>query len=182
MGKRSDFERRERDWYATPLEAVGPLAPYLGLDLDLPATLRRPVRFAEPCAGDGALVRHLEAYGLVCTFACDIEPQAPGIARGDALRLASVDADFIITNPPWDRGILHPLIENLAGIAPTWLLFDADWMHTIQAAPLLRRCHKIVSVGRVRWIAGSANDGKDNAAWYLFGEERAAPPSFYGRR
>jgi hypothetical protein len=28
--------------------------------------------FAEPCAGDGALVRHLESHGLRCAYAGDI--------------------------------------------------------------------------------------------------------------
>jgi hypothetical protein len=54
MGKRSKFERREADFYPTPQAAVVPLIPYL-----------RGIRtFAEPCAGDGALMRHLEEFGL----------------------------------------------------------------------------------------------------------------------
>jgi hypothetical protein len=43
-------------------------------------------------------------------------------------------ASMFITNPPWDRKVLHPLIEHLSSIAPTWLLFDADWMHTKQSS------------------------------------------------
>ena len=59
MGKRSGFARRERDAYPTPIEAVLPLIPHL-----------RGVRaFAEPCAGDGELVRHLESFGLTCAYA-----------------------------------------------------------------------------------------------------------------
>jgi hypothetical protein len=51
MGKRSHFERRERDYYPTPAAAVPPLIPHLRL---------HGVRtFAEPCCGDGALVPHL---------------------------------------------------------------------------------------------------------------------------
>jgi len=62
MGKRSNFERIPRDFYPTPLAAVSPLIPHL-----------RGVRtFAEPCCGDGALVRHLESYGLRCVYAGDI--------------------------------------------------------------------------------------------------------------
>jgi hypothetical protein len=51
MGKRSSFERREADFYPTPRVAVVPLIPHL----------RCIKTFAEPCAGDGALVRHLES-------------------------------------------------------------------------------------------------------------------------
>ena len=62
MGKRSNFERREADFYPTPRAAVVPLIPYL-----------RGIRtFAEPCAGDGALVRHLESFGLRCVYGGDI--------------------------------------------------------------------------------------------------------------
>jgi hypothetical protein len=62
MGKRSSFERIPRDFYPTPFEAVPPLIPYL----------RGIKTFAEPCAGDGALVRHLEEFGLRCVYSGDI--------------------------------------------------------------------------------------------------------------
>ena len=84
-GQAIDFERIPRDFYPTPAAAVAPLIPHL-----------RGVRtFAEPCCGDGALVRHLESHGLRCTYAGDI-------ATGqDALAITDYgDADSIITNPP----------------------------------------------------------------------------------
>ena len=43
-------------------------------------------------------------------------------------------ADMIITNPPWDTKILHPMIEHFRSQNTTWLLFDADWMHTKQSS------------------------------------------------
>ena len=67
MGKRSDYERVERDFYPTPWQAVEPLIPHLPKNF----------AFAEPCAGDGALVRHIETLieGAWCSWASDIEPQ-----------------------------------------------------------------------------------------------------------
>ena len=62
MGKRSNFERIPRDFYPTPHAAVPPLIPLL----------RGMRTFAEPCCGDGALVRHLESFGLRCVYAGDI--------------------------------------------------------------------------------------------------------------
>ena len=57
MGKRSDFERKPRDFYPTPIEAVEPLVEHLPKTFD----------FAEPCAGDGTLVNHIEnLVELVC--------------------------------------------------------------------------------------------------------------------
>lgn len=176
MGKRSTakFARKERDFYPTPAAAVAPLLPHLPPG----------ATFAEPCAGDGALVSHLVSEGLECVDASDLEPQAWWIRTADALnpgQASSVDAQFNITNPPWDRKLLHPMIEVFRRQRPTWLLFDADWAHTVQAKALLPFCRKIISVGRVKWIPGSKMTGKDNAAWYLFTAEAEGPTEFYGR-
>lgn len=159
MGKRSTFERRERDFYATPESAVLPLLPWLPRD----------VKFAEPCAGDGALIDTLERHGAQCVQAHDIEPQTHRATRLDALEMiCAPSVQQIITNPPWRRDLLHPMIYAWAVQRPTWLLFDADWMHTRQASELMLICHRVVSVGRVKWIEGSKHTGKDNCAWYLF--------------
>lgn len=171
MGKRSNFERVERDFYPTPYAAVSPLLSHLA-----PRRL-----FVEPCAGDGALVRHLEGAGHACVAALDIEPIGPNIRCGDALSDPLPVGPMFITNPPWDRKVLHPLIERLSAIAPTWLLFDADWMHTKQSAPYIPWLRKIVSVGRVKWIPDSKMTGKDNCAWYLFDQNSKGPAVFYGR-
>jgi hypothetical protein len=171
MGKRSSFERVPRDFYPTPYEAVVPLLPHLA-----PGT-----RFAEPCAGDGRLLDHLSSAGHVCVDAFDIEPCRADIAVGDATIELVKNTDVYITNPPWDRPILHAIITNLARHKPTWLLFDADWMHTRQAAPFMPWLHKIVSVGRVKWIPDSKMTGKDNCAWMLFDASSEGVPVFYGR-
>ena len=94
---------------------------------------------AEPCCGDGALVRHLEAFGLRCVYAGDI-------ATGqDALALDTYgDADAVISNPPYTRELMHRLIAHFQRIAPTWLLIDYDWSATKQAARYLPHCSDIV--------------------------------------
>lgn len=171
MGKRSKFERVERDFYPTPRSAVFPLLTHLS-----PRT-----RFCEPCAGNGALVDHLVAFGHVCARAWDIEPQRDDIDRQDALTRLIGNIDCFITNPPWLRSTLHPLITHLSDQHPTWLLFDADWIHTKQAIPYLPRLRKVVSVGRVKWIADSPHTGKDNCAWHLFTSGSVAPALIYRR-
>lgn len=171
MGKRSDFERRERDFYPTPYEAVVPL-----LGLLWPGT-----RFVEPCAGDGALVSHLHRHGLHCVSASDIEPQDQSVRALNAFDAEIGCAECFITNPPWDRSVLHPLIEHLSAQAPTWLLFDADWMHTKQSSRYLPWLVKIVSVGRVKWIPDSKMTGKDNCCWYLFDQRNTQATKFFGR-
>ena len=170
MGKRSDFKRRAQDAYYTPYEAVYPLLPFLG---DV-------YQFAEPCAGDGRLIRHLENHSLFCAYAADISEGRDALEWDGTPDAGTVDA--IITNPPWTRAILHPMIRHFQQIAPTWLLFDADWMHTKQAAPFLGQCSHIVSVGRVKWIEDSPYTGKDNAAWYRFDAMHEDGPMFYGKQ
>lgn len=176
MGKRSTFERRERDFYPTPAAAVHPLLHHLPKDSS----------FVEPRAGDGALVRHLEAAGHRCALAYDVEPQSPEIGKGDAVSLVmrsdrGVSADLIITNPPWTRPVLHEMIQEFSRCLPTWLLFDADWVHTKQAAPYLPSLRKVVSVGRIKWLPGSPYTGKDNCAWHLFDQHADGPATFHGR-
>jgi hypothetical protein len=175
MTKRSSgrFKRRKNDAYPTPLAPVLPLIPWLQ---------QRGVRtFAEPCCGDGDLVRHLESHGLRCAYAGDITGWRDGrgrpVAGQDALATTDYGSiDAIITNPPWTRCLLHPLIRHFQQIAPTWLLFDSDWAHTKQARPYLRSCTDILPVGRVIWIAGTTRHGFDNAAWYRFDAHHSAGP------
>jgi hypothetical protein len=153
MGRRSFFPRIPQDAYSTPAEAVAPLLPHLE-----PGS-----RFFEPCAGEGRLIEHLVNAGHICVGRCDL----PTDAR--TWRYLSIESGVIfITNPPWARPVLHAIIANLSGQAPTWLLLDAGWVHTRQAIPYLPRLRKIVSVGRVKWIRDSPFTGKDDSAWHLF--------------
>jgi hypothetical protein len=70
------------------------------------------------------------------------------------------------------------MIQYFAPRIQTWLLFDADWMHTKQSAPYMAMCSKIVSVGRIKWFGNMT--GKDNCAWYLF-DRKVNNTIFYGR-
>lgn len=172
MSKRNPgLPRNPRDLYNTPEKATIPALRHLLLD---------GRAFLEPCSGEGKLISHLCKYGFHCA-------QASDIASGtDAMSITRADIDphihFICTNPPWDRDILHPMIDHLVSLGlPVWLLLDADWMHTKQARPHLASCSKIVSIGRVRWMEGTHMDGYDNAAWYRFHKNHAGPAQFFAR-
>lgn len=174
MGKRSNYERKELDFYPTPWSAVIPLLPHLA-----PRS-----RYCEPCAGAGDLIGHLEKHGHECVSAFDVAPRSSGIRSADASFMRREDlggADLIITNPPWDRPALHQIIERSTFLCPAWFLFDSDWMHTRQAIPYLRQCSMIVSVGRVKWIEGTDNAGMDNCCWYKFDPDHLGRTSFVGR-
>ena len=176
MGKRSNFERIKKDKYMTwDKAAILPLVPHIDF-----------VDYMEPCAGDGSLIRNLSFYSPKCRWSSDIEPDAAGYAYGikkhDALLLNNPFGWPIVTNPPWERRLLHPMIDHFMNIAPfVWLLFDADWAHTLQSSPYIKHIEKIVSVGRVKWIPGTTMCGKDNCAWYKFRKGHVDGPKFYGR-
>jgi hypothetical protein len=180
--------RRKNDFYATiDRRAVEALARFLP-----PGTV-----YAEPCAGAGDLVVLLEAIGLVCEWGLELEPQQPSsgsadadplppcprnrwpIAQGNALSLTRGDiggATVFVSNPPWHRPLLHPLIEHLAALAPCWFLFDAGWKHTQAAGELGPICTDVVSVGRLRWFEDGDHDSTNDCAWYRFDATGGADP------
>lgn len=179
--------RKKNDFYPTiDRRAVEALAPHLP-----PGTI-----YAEPCAGVGDLIHLLGQIGLICDWALELEPPSAcrrnfwPIGRGNALNLDAADlaamgsaATCFITNPPWSRPMLHALIRHLAAIAPTWMLFDASWAYTRQAAALAPLCTDIVSVGRLKFFAGSKHDPPDDCAWYRFcAAERGAGTRFHWRQ
>jgi hypothetical protein len=165
MSKRAPgrFERSPRDFYATPSKALLPLIPHLR---------RAGIHtFAEPCRGEGDLIRHLEAHGLRCVYAGDF------VTGQDALAHSSYGgADAIITNPPFTRPVMHALITHFQRIAPTWLLIEADWLFTQQAEPFLPHCSEVVRIGRVQWEPGSKHTSLDNYVWARFDVRHATGP------
>lgn len=149
-----------------------------------------PLTYAEPCAGTADLIHLLRDTGLRCAWGLEIDPHDEGlrnrwpIGRGNALTLTERDLDCVdvfITNPPWRRPVLHQLIRHLASLRPTWLLFDASWAFTKQAAPFQRILTDVAAVGRLKWYEGSRHDPPDDCAWYRFCEAEAddSPPRLH---
>lgn len=175
MGKTSNYEKRPRDFYPSPKKAVMPLVGHL------------PSHFwyAEPCAGDGILIEHLDTLFQATAFVSkDIEPQADGIEVGNGLDLTEEElqfCDYIITNPPFTWSVLSPLMDKWISLKPTVLLLPADFMHNIRFSKYLNVCTKIVSIGRVKWIEGSKTGGVENYAWYFFDKDNKQRTQFYGR-
>lgn len=155
MGKRSNFPKIPKDAYmTTDWRAVRPLVHYYRNS--------PPFSYYEPCVGKGDLIALLgDAFAGECVGSSDEELDA-------RLTQYQTTAQYFITNPPWSRELLHPIIENLRKQKPTWLLFDSDWMMTAQSSPYMKFCKTVLPVGRLKWIPGSENTGKDNCAWYLF--------------
>jgi len=179
VGKRSSFKRRKQDRYFTPPEAVVPLLPHLE---DVRA-------YIEPCVGQGHildaltnLTRQIDGSYLSCFWQSDIDTGHDARFFDYEFRECDsmISPTHFITNGPWTRELLHPIIENLSDQLPTWLLFDAPWMHTKQAIPYLKKCRKIVSVGRVSWMQNGTSS-LDDCCWYLFDKDECETV-FYGKQ
>lgn len=176
MGKHSDFPRRKFDQYFTwDTRAGQALAPFLeGIET-----------YCEPCAGRGDLIGQLDALGLECLAAYDLDPKRRGIIKKNAFRLIKEDlqgAQAIITNPPWTRRLLHALILHLCQLAPTWLLFDSDWLFSLQSQRFMGCCSDVVPIGKMRWVEGTPDDEKGNSAWFRFDAQNQKPTIFHRRR
>ena len=169
MSKRNPgaFEPSPFDYYPTPRKAVLPLIPHL--------RAARVRRFAEPCAGEGDLIRHLESFGLVCNLASDL-------ADGqDALHIPRFD-DGVITNIPYSPGIRDALIAHFIEAAlAAWLLLKSDWAFNKKSPSLLTHCLDIVAVGRLRLFEGTPNHSTDNFAWLRFCRDHHTGPIFHHR-
>ncbi len=176
MGKRSGFPKIHRSLYETwDPRAIKPLLPHL----------KPRTRFAEPFCGNFALVRQLEAAGHKLYWASDIEDRsAQTVINGvqvrrqavvaDALTLTDPlqRADCVISNCPWEVEQLHPIIEHLLANAKyTWLLLGAGWMFSQRAAPYMKFCSDIVTVGRLKWIPGTKWDAQDDCVWLRFAKD-----------
>lgn len=125
----------------------------------------QPLLFAEPCAGAGDLIQLLEAAGLECAWGLELEPQDPHLRNrwpigvGDALHLTERDlrndlgpVDLFISNLPWERSWLEPLIWHLAALRPLWSLHDAGWAYNAASAPFRAICTDVVAIGRLKWF------------------------------
>lgn len=146
---------RPSDFWHTPREAV--TAEFLA---QLPAL---PFTFAEPCCGEGHLIRHITdlSHGR-CTMQSDLPVDARHITDFG-------DADMIITNPPFMSSTLVPMVCNfIRSGKPAWLLLSSDFAFRSRSGYMMPYCSMIVAIGQIRWIEGSASEGKKNFAWYKF--------------
>ncbi|RWG82873.1 MAG: class I SAM-dependent methyltransferase [Mesorhizobium sp.] len=162
MGRRSNFPRNPKDFYSTPAMALPPLLSHLPTG----------VRYLEPTAGNGALMRALAAHGHVCGLAIDLHPEGPDILRRDALTLTPTDVanvDMVIGNLPWSWQLFRPLLGHLLTLnRPIWILRDTAWAFNLRSATLIDHCALMQPTRRLRWIPGTPDTAKDDTAWFSF--------------
>ena len=114
----------------------------------------------------------LEGEGFECVYSGDI------LTGQDALRETNFgNADAIVTNGPWTRRLIHPLIAHFVAHAPVvWVLLDANWSWIQMSAPYIGSCTHVLPTHRVKWIEGSKYNAKDDCCWYRFARGHVGLP------
>lgn len=165
MQYRSGHEARELDVWPTLPQTIRPLLPYLPSG----------TRFVEPAAGDYRLAAFLEGNGHECVFASDIEPRHDEVCKRDAAThdFRNYQADMIITNLPYRRDMLQPILKNLIGQLPIWMVIYSGWLDTEWAKPFMEYASHELPIGRAPWeIPGKPEGGgKRDFSWVRFGIE-----------
>jgi hypothetical protein len=176
LSKRSNFDKIPRDFY-----------PTFDTNATPPSFIReiRGKRYAEPCCGQGDLVELLYD-AAICKWESDIEDRGLGFLF-DAMCLTKNElwkCDLIITNPPYTRKVILPMIDHFISLKPTWLLLPADWMHNKYFGPYMDKCSKVISVGRLKWFKDSLHSSTDNYCWYYWKHKASSDTDtvFIGRK
>lgn len=157
MSKRTKTDnalKNPKDFWPTPFKPIRKLAEVLP-----PFTV-----YEEPCAGDGAILRGL--YDHLCGDAYDFMPRAIGIRGADALTVRP--KYLVITNPPYRRSLLQPLLDHWIGRHECWLLLPLDMASNVWTNPYMRYVDRILPLGRVSWMQ-NGKAGMENSCWFHFG-------------
>jgi predicted RNA methylase len=182
----SDFDRRGRDFYATPNWVTEALLQHI--------RFRGPIW--EPCCGAGAMSTVLAGHGyeVVSTDIADCGFGTPGV---DFLASRTVRDGYrsIITNPPYGEAAIHEgqarspkamleFLRHALALTATVqgqlaLLVRLQWIagkrvaEVMTAAPFAA---VLVLTRRIRWfdMGEHTNNGQHNHAWVVF--DHAHPP------
>lgn len=184
MSKRSALPRNARDFYSTPIRATLPLLQFMDWG--------NPVKFIEPCAADGKLIRHLESQSAMkCVYASDIQPlptvsnvNTPVHEHGFKVDWHAINealpikATHFITNPPFlntkESGFqLLDLIDTLSAVLPTILLLPTDFAFNVRSAEVIRYATDIIPIGRVKWVDDSKFSSTENFGWFIFDQNNS---------
>lgn len=176
LGKTS-FERNEKDFYPTGIKPLETLVEHLPKNLT----------YSEPCAGAYDLIENLYTLrkDIECKSCFDINPRDSRITEKSALDIRYdevLNCDCFITNPPYRWDMFNPITEHLLTLKPVWYLIPADFMHNKRMIPFMKRCSKIVSIGRVKWYPDSNASSTDNFCWYYFETNEVLRTEFFHRK
>ncbi len=167
----SGYQRKERGLYETPAWVTEALRPHL----------RDVQSIWEPAAGNGAMVRVFEGWGLKAIDYTDIVDGHDFLAEGPR------PIEAIITNPPYNQA--QEFIEHALKIMKprgcVAMLLRTDFDHAKTRQHLFGNCaqfeKKLVLTKRIKWFADSTGSPSFNHAWYIWDWHHKGPPTLaYG--
>lgn len=179
--RHSDYERKERDFYATPKWCTDAIIPYI------PPTIHR---VWEPACGAGDMVMPLIEAGYNVTPS-DIEPQLVGAYIKNFLTDSPCQSKFnfqaIITNPPYGR--MAPLFVERAlnyftdNPAAHWFVamllpnnFDTASARSHLFGNNQYYSGKLVLTRRIVWFERDGAAPSSNHAWFMWTNPNDAGP------
>ena len=167
----STYERKPRDFYATPEWVTETLLDHLP-PIDGPIW--------EPACGDGKMVKVLEKYHQVLgtdihsgdDFLSSLLPAYPNIITNPPYKLAEQFVRHALTMTRYDKGLVAMLLSNNWDTAKTRRdLFTSE--------PFLM---KLVLTKRIAWFVEDNGKPKaspsENHAWYVWDHRRSTGQPF----
>lgn len=169
----TEAPRETHDFYPTPPEVTRALLAAEGEAITR-AAARADGLVWEPAAGDGAMAREIEAYGLT-VHRSDLIDRGCGAELVDFLSIRQRRADVLITNPPYNlinardgkgRWLTHALKLGCTYIA---LFLNWDWPCAAGLAPILER-HPISRAYSCRWKVDFTGKGAppQRNGWFIW--------------
>jgi hypothetical protein len=164
--------REENDFYPTPPDVTRALMAVEG------PRLRDLGSVWEPAAGDGAMAREIEAFGLPVITSDLIDRSCPGAEIRNFYDFSITMAPAIVTNPPYcevnardgkGRWLTHSLSLGAQYVA---LFLNWDWPAAAGLAPILAQ-HPISRVYVCRWKVDFTGKGAppQRNAWFIWDRE-----------
>jgi hypothetical protein len=169
----SEYARRERDDYPTPVWVTETVIPHLK---DLGVT-----SIWEPAAGEGGMAASLAGAGFTVT-ATDIKS---GIDFFDS---ADRSVSAVVTNPPYgkqgklaERFIERALDLTRARQGVVAMLLKVDFDSGLTRRRFFAECSawaaKLVLLKRIEWFKSqNGMTPSDNHAWYIWSWQHDGPP------
>lgn len=153
LANRSAEARSGTDFYETPKNVTVALLRYLKLPAD--------TRIYEPACGAGAISEVLKFYGYT-VYSTDLHDTGYGTSGIDFLKVASTEADWIITNPPFS--LAPEFIQKCISLGkPFALLLKSQFWHAKSRFPLFYQ-QRPTAVLPLTWRPD-----------FLFGQKGGAP-------
>jgi len=169
----TEAPRETDDFYPTPPEVTRALLAVEGQHIIRAAQSANGLVW-EPAAGDGAMAREIEAYGLPC-HRSDLIDRGCGAEIANFLAMRQRRADVLITNPPYHlinardgqgRWLTHALDLGCTYVA---LFLNWDWPAAAGLAPVLER-HPISRAYVCRWKVDFTGKGAppQRNGWFIW--------------